>query len=116
MLVDYKVIEVILRHAPPVPEFNEVPENITAGSELVFDVMVSDLDGINDVTCNSTISKENGSIIWQGELNPYPISLDSGIATFRYITAQQLTENMTLATRCYDSMKKILFYTPNPLE
>ena len=103
MLVDYKVIEVILRHAPPVPEFNEVPENITAGSELVFDVMVSDLDGINDVTCNSTISKENGSIIWQGELNPYPISLDSGIATFRYITAQQQTENMTLATRCYDS-------------
>ena len=49
MLVDYKVIEVLLRHAPG-PEFNEVPENITAGSELVFDVMVSDLDGINDVT------------------------------------------------------------------
>ena len=46
MLVDYKVIEVLLRHAPPIPEFDEVPENITAGSELVFDVLVSDLDGL----------------------------------------------------------------------
>ena len=103
ILVDYSTIDIQLRHAPPIPEIMERPDNVTAGDELEIILQVSDLDGVDDVVCNTTLINENQSIIWQAELPVSPLTLDSGLVTVRYITAQQQIESLFLRVICLDS-------------
>lgn len=103
ILVDYSTIDIQLRHAPPIPEILERPDNVTAGEELEIILQVSDLDGVDDVVCNTTLIDENQSIIWQAELPVSPLTLDSGLVTVRYITAQQQIESLFLGVNCLDS-------------
>ena len=81
----------------------ERPDNVTAGEELEIILQVSDLDGVDDVVCNTTLINENQSIIWQAELPVSPLTLDSGLVTVRYITAQQQIESLFLRVNCLDS-------------
>ena len=89
-------------HASPQTKL-EPNQNMTAGDLLSFTGMVSDADGIDDVTCSAIISN-NQSQLAQLQVILQPSNLTSAVLEFQYPTTGALS-NATLEVEviCIDS-------------
>ena len=70
-------IPMLFRHAPPVIN-GTIPTTVEAGSDLTFQLTISDLDGLGDVSCATNVSDDNNSIVWQKDFQPFVLQDSDG--------------------------------------
>ena len=99
-------IPMLFRHAPPVLN-GTAPQAVQAGSDLVFQIEVTDLDGLNDVQCLAAVYSENDSTnLWNRSFNPIQTQDEARINTLRWPLPRNLnesTDSIRIDVNCSDS-------------
>ena len=88
-----------LRYAPPVIE-TEFPVNTTAGEAVVFQVLVTDADGVENTECDLTLFQGVISI-WNSSQTVSEID-GSGVSTWTWLAPKNLEGNLTISIVCTD--------------
>ena len=98
-------IPMLFRHAPPIID-GTVPASVEAGSDLSFELTITDLDGLNDVSCNLDILDDNNSIVWNKEFRPMDTQDADGLNQIRWPVPRNLNEStstLLVHVACEDS-------------
>ena len=99
-------IPMLFRHAPPIVN-GTAPQSVQAGNDLIFQVEVTDLDGLNDVECSASVYSENASTdLWNRTFNPIQTQNENGISTLRWPLPRNLNESadsIRIDVHCSDS-------------
>ncbi|MCH1442682.1 MAG: hypothetical protein L7U53_02310, partial [Candidatus Poseidoniaceae archaeon] len=99
-------IPMLFRHAPPIVN-GTAPQSIQAGTDLVFQVEVTDLDGLNDVECSASVYSGNASTdLWNRTFNPIQTQNENGISTLQWPLPRNLNESadsIRIDVHCSDS-------------
>jgi uncharacterized protein (TIGR03790 family) len=98
-------ISMLFRHAPPIIN-GTVPESVEAGSDLSFQLSITDLDGLGDVSCAANIIDDNNSAIWQKDFRPIETLDADGFNQLRWPIPRNLnesTDSLRIHVACEDS-------------
>ena len=98
-------ISMLFRHAPPIIN-GTVPESVEAGSDLSFQLSITDLDGLGDVSCAADIIDDNNSAIWQKDFRPIETLDADGFNQLRWPIPRNLnesTDSLRIHVACEDS-------------
>ena len=99
-------IPMLFRHAPPVLN-GTAPQSVQAGTDLSFQVEVTDLDGLTDVQCVAYVYLENASTdLWNRSFNPIQTQDENGISTLRWPLPRNINESadsLRIHVNCSDS-------------
>ena len=99
-------IPMLFRHAPPIVN-GTAPQSVQAGTDLIFQVEVTDLDGLNDVECSASVYSGNASTdLWNRTFNPIQTQNENGISTLRWPLPRNLNESadsIRIDVHCSDS-------------
>ncbi|CAI8367842.1 MAG: Uncharacterised protein [Euryarchaeota archaeon UBA443] len=98
-------ISMLFRHAPPIIN-GTVPESVEAGSDLSFQLSITDLDGLGDVLCAADIIDDNNSAIWQKDFRPIETLDADGFNQLRWPIPRNLnesTDSLRIHVACEDS-------------
>ena len=98
-------IPMLFRHAPPIIN-GTIPIMVEAGSDLTFQLTITDLDGLSDVSCNANASDDNNSIVWQNEFRPFDLLDSDGQNQLRWPVPRNLNEStdyLRIVVSCEDS-------------
>ena len=99
-------IPMLFRHAPPIVN-GTAPQSVQAGNDLIFQVEVTDLDGLNDVECSASVYSGNTSTdLWNRTFNPIQTQNENGISTLRWPLPRNLNESadsIRIDVHCSDS-------------
>ena len=98
-------IPMLFRHAPPVIN-GSVPATVEAGTDLVFELAVTDLDGLDDVSCTVTASGDDGETLWEKAFNPIVSQDFQGASKMLWPlprTLNETTESLSIQAQCDDS-------------
>ena len=98
-------VPMLFRHAPPILN-GTAPQSVQAGTDLVFQVEVTDLDGLNDVQCSASVYSENASTdLWNRSFNPIQTQDENGMNTLRWPLPRNLnesTDSIRIEVNCSD--------------
>tara|TARA_B100000768_G_scaffold148836_1_gene142914 strand:- start:260 stop:1315 length:1056 start_codon:yes stop_codon:yes gene_type:complete len=98
-------VPMLFRHAPPILN-GTAPQSVQAGTDLVFQVEVTDLDGLNDVQCSASVYSENASTdLWNRSFNPIQTQDENGVNTLRWPLPRNLnesTDSIRIEVNCSD--------------
>ena len=99
-------IPMLFRHAPPILN-GTAPQSVQAGTDLVFQVEVTDLDGLGDVECGAFVYSGNASTdLWNRSFNPIQTQDENGMSTLRWPLPRNLnesTDSIRIDVNCSDS-------------
>jgi hypothetical protein len=99
-------IPMLFRHAPPILN-GTAPQSVQAGTDLVFQVEVTDLDGLNDVQCSAYVYSENTTTdLWNRSFNPIQTQDENGMTMLRWPLPRNInesTDSITIDVNCTDS-------------
>jgi len=98
-------ISMLFRHAPPIIN-GTVPTSVEAGSDLSFQLSITDLDGLGDVSCAADIIDDNNSAIWQKDFRPIETLDADGFNQLRWPIPRNLnesTDSLRIHVACEDS-------------
>jgi hypothetical protein len=99
-------IPMLFRHAPPILN-GTAPQSVQAGTDLVFQVEVTDLDGLNDVQCSASVYSENATTdLWNRSFNPIQTQDENGMTTLRWPLPRNInesTDSIRIDVNCTDS-------------
>ena len=99
-------IPMLFRHAPPILN-GTAPQSVQAGTDLVFQVEVTDLDGLNDVQCSAYVYSENTTTdLWNRSFNPIQTQDENGRTMLRWPLPRNInesTDSITIDVNCTDS-------------
>jgi hypothetical protein len=98
-------IPMLFRHAPPIIN-GSIPTMVEAGSDLTFQITITDLDGLSDVSCIADATDDNNSIVWQKEFRPFDLQDSDGQTQLRWPVPRNLNEStdaLRVAVNCEDS-------------
>jgi hypothetical protein len=112
-------IPMLFRHAPPVLN-GTAPQSVQAGSDLSFQVEVTDLDGLTDVQCVAYVYSDNASTdLWNRSFNPIQTQDENGISTLRWPLPRNInesTDSIEIQVNCSDSDDEYgQWQTSNPI-
>ena len=95
----------LFRHAPPVIN-GTTPSAVAAGSDLSFQLSITDLDGLDDVTCSLTVLDDNNSAVWAKQFRPIETLDVEGFNQMRWPVPRNLNETtdaLRIDVGCEDS-------------
>ncbi|MGB1365497.1 MAG: TIGR03790 family protein [Candidatus Poseidoniaceae archaeon] len=98
-------IPMLFRHAPPVIE-GSTPESVEAGSDLSFQLAITDLDGLGDVSCSLDVLDENNTAVWVKDFRPIESQDAEGFNQMRWPVPRNLNEStdfLRIHVGCEDS-------------
>ena len=99
-------ISMLFRHAPPILN-GTAPQSVQAGTDLLFQVEVTDLDGLSDVVCVAYVYPETSSIdLWNRTFTPIQTQDENGKTTLRWPLPRNLNESadsISIDVNCSDS-------------
>ncbi|MDP6865651.1 MAG: hypothetical protein QGG62_01810, partial [Candidatus Poseidoniaceae archaeon] len=98
-------ISMLFRNAPPIIN-GTVPTSVEAGSDLSFQLSITDLDGLGDVSCAADIIDDNNSAIWQKDFRPIETLDADGFNQLRWPIPRNLnesTDSLRIHVACEDS-------------
>ncbi len=107
-------IPMLFRHAPPVIN-GTIPTMVEAGSDLTFQLTITDLDGLGDVSCATNVSDDNNSIVWQKDFQPFVLQDSDGQVQLRWPVPRNLNEStdaLQVVVNCEDSDGETGSWTP----
>jgi hypothetical protein len=95
----------LFRHAPP--NINATtPQSVEAGSDLSFQISITDLDGLDDVSCSLSVLDDNSSAVWAKEFRPMETLDANGFNQMRWPVPRNLnetTDQLRIEVGCEDS-------------
>ena len=95
----------VFRHAPPIVN-GTVPTLVEAGSDLLFQLTITDLDGLEDVLCAVEVVSDNNSVLWEKALLPVESQDAFGLIQLQWPLPRNLnetTEFLRVHVDCEDS-------------
>ena len=98
-------IPMVFRHAPPIVN-GTVPTLVEAGSDLLFQLTITDLDGLEDVLCAVEVVSDNNSVLWEKALLPVESQDAFGLIQLQWPLPRNLnetTEFLRVHVDCEDS-------------
>ena len=99
-------IPMLFRHAPPILN-GTAPQSVQAGTDLLFQVGVTDLDGLDDVQCVAYVYPENDSSdLWNRTFAPIQTQDTNGETALRWPLPRNLnesTDSISIDVNCSDS-------------
>ncbi len=98
-------LPMLFRHAPPVIN-GTTPQYVEAGSDLSFQLSVTDLDGLDDVMCSLSVLDDNNSAVWAKEFRPIETLDADGLNQMRWPVPRNLNETtnaLRIDVGCEDS-------------
>ena len=109
-------IPMLFRHAPPVINGTVAP-SVEAGSDLTLQFAVTDLDGLDDVSCSVYVLDDSEDTIWEKNFRPLDSQDVDGFNQLRWPTPRNLNEStdaLDVYTLCEDSDGEIgEWYSPS---
>ena len=98
-------IPMLFRHAPPIVN-GSVPSVVEAGTDLMIELSITDLDGLEDVSCNLNLTGENNTKIWEKAFLPIETQNDEGKNQVLWPIPRNLnetTDSLYVSVVCDDS-------------
>ena len=108
-------IPMLFRHAPPIIN-GTVEPSVEAGSDLSFQVAVTDLDGLDDVSCAVSVLDDLNNSVWEKEFLPTETQDSDGFNQLRWPTPRNLNEStnsLRVYVQCEDSDGETGEWNPN---
>ena len=90
-------IPMVFRHAPPIVN-GTVPTLVEAGSDLLVQLTITDLDGLEDVLCAVEVVIDNNSAVWEKALLPIESQDAFGLIQLQWPLPRNLNETCLLYT------------------
>ena len=111
-------IPMLFRHAPPILN-GTAPQSVQAGTDLLFQVGVTDLDGLDDVQCVAYVYPENDSSdLWNRTFAPIQTQDTNGETALRWPLPRNLnesTDSISIDVNCSDSDNEYGQWSTNEL-
>ena len=98
-------IPMLFRHAPPIID-GFIPESVEAGSDLSFQLAITDLDGLGDVSCSLDVLDENNTAVWEKDFRPIESQDADGFNQMQWPVPRNLNEStdfLHIHVDCEDS-------------
>ena len=98
-------IPMLFRHAPPIVN-GTAPGMVEAGGDLSFQVSITDLDGLDDVSCLLDVLDDNNTAVWQKDLRPIEAQDANGFNQLLWPVPRNLnasTDTLRIHIACEDS-------------
>ena len=95
----------LFRHAPPIIN-GTTPLSVEAGNDLSFRLSITDLDGLDDVSCSLLVLDDNNSAVWAKEFRPIETLDAEGFNQMRWPVPRNLnetTDELRIDVGCEDS-------------